>query len=176
MALSPIALSNQSGAGALRVPRNSGGFTNQGASLSAVKVPDNYEEVRIETSRLDDLNIGDVGFIKIDVEGFEQEVIEGARATIARDRPVILVEMEERFLGYPIEDAIGRVVELGYRGLALLDGQLVDLSSVDAERHCRVPTSRADYINNFIFVPTSVAANNAATATGPVMSTKPSMP
>jgi FkbM family methyltransferase len=34
-----------------------------------------------------------VHFIKIDVEGFEQNVIEGLAATIARDRPVVALEL-----------------------------------------------------------------------------------
>jgi hypothetical protein len=34
-----------------------------------------------------------VRFIKADVEGSEREVLDGARATIARDRPVILLEL-----------------------------------------------------------------------------------
>ena len=35
----------------------------------------------------------DVRFIKADVEGSEREVLDGARRIIARDRPVILLEL-----------------------------------------------------------------------------------
>jgi len=34
-----------------------------------------------------------VRFIKADVEGSEREVLDGGRATIARDRPIILLEI-----------------------------------------------------------------------------------
>jgi hypothetical protein len=34
-----------------------------------------------------------VRFIKADVEGSERAVLDGARATIARDRPIILLEL-----------------------------------------------------------------------------------
>lgn len=102
---------------------------------------------------LDDLDIDDVGFLKVDVEGFEQEVLEGARETIARDRPVLLVEMEGRFLDHSIEEAIRRVEDRGYRGLALLRGRLMDLSAFDGERNQRARTSRAEHVNNFIFLP-----------------------
>jgi FkbM family methyltransferase len=50
---------------------------------------------------LDSFNIQDVGFIKIDVEGYEYEVIQGAEQTIKTFRPVIIVEQKplnaERF-------------------------------------------------------------------------------
>ena len=151
----PLALSNRSGPAVLRVPRHRGGYSNQGASLSARKVPSDYKEVRIEAVRLDDLDIPDVGFIKIDVEGFEGEVLEGARRTIARDRPVLLIEIEERFPGRPIEAALRDVESLGYGARILRDGKLVDLSHFDPERHHRAPGSRGDYLNNFIFLPRS---------------------
>jgi FkbM family methyltransferase len=50
-------------------------------------------EIRTLDSLLDGLGATDVRFIKADVEGSEREVLEGARATIARDRPVILLEL-----------------------------------------------------------------------------------
>jgi FkbM family methyltransferase len=39
-----------------------------------------------------------VSFIKVDVEGFEPAVIEGAVAVIDRDRPSLLLEIEDRHL------------------------------------------------------------------------------
>ncbi len=49
---------------------------------------------RIAAVRLDDLLPAsyDVGLLKIDVEGFEQRVLEGSTATIARCRPLIYLE------------------------------------------------------------------------------------
>jgi FkbM family methyltransferase len=42
--------------------------------------------------------IAPVRFIKVDVEGFEPAVIEGAVATIDRDRPTLLLEIEDKHL------------------------------------------------------------------------------
>ncbi|CAN5518027.1 FkbM family methyltransferase [soil metagenome] len=42
--------------------------------------------------------ISRVAFIKVDVEGFEPTVIAGASATIERDRPSLLLEIEDRHL------------------------------------------------------------------------------
>jgi FkbM family methyltransferase len=49
---------------------------------------------RVRSVPLDDLldDSWDVGFLKIDVEGFEQQVLEGARRTLARCRPLIYLE------------------------------------------------------------------------------------
>jgi len=49
---------------------------------------------RVRSVPLDDLVDAswDIGFLKIDVEGFEQQVLEGARNTIARHRPYIYLE------------------------------------------------------------------------------------
>lgn len=41
---------------------------------------------------LDSLEISPVGFIKIDVEGHEMQVLRGARATILRNRPIMYIE------------------------------------------------------------------------------------
>ena len=46
----------------------------------------------IELSALDDFNIPKVTFMKIDVEGMELEVLQGAVETIRRSRPFIVVE------------------------------------------------------------------------------------
>src|SRR5262249_61254979 len=46
----------------------------------------------VEVRTLDEIGLAGVRFVKADVEGGEREVLDGARATIARDRPLILLE------------------------------------------------------------------------------------
>ncbi len=152
--VSPIALSNETGPAILRVPRHRrGGYSNQGASLSDVKVADDYRGVSIDARRLDDMNFTNVGFIKIDVEGFEQAVLDGARDTIARDKPRLLIEMEEVHTKQPIEDAIADVENMGYRGVFMRRGVLHSIDAFDGDRHHRNAEDRADYVFNFIFLP-----------------------
>jgi FkbM family methyltransferase len=63
---------------------------------------------------LDSLGMADIGFIKIDVEGYEHEVLKGARETLLREHPIIYVEMH----GQHLIDAIVPYMEsFGYQGV-----------------------------------------------------------
>jgi FkbM family methyltransferase len=53
----------------------------------------NQQTYPVELRTLDSYALNDVRFIKVDVEGSEREVLDGAGATIARDRPVLLLEL-----------------------------------------------------------------------------------
>jgi FkbM family methyltransferase len=120
-------------------------------------------ELRVRTCRLDDAYDGDAGFIKIDVEGHERAVLDGAAGTIARCQPNILVEIEERFGGSSIEDAAGFFHALGYQGYFVDHGELRDIAAFDPRQMQRaediagfapgLPRTRfASYVNNFIFI------------------------
>jgi FkbM family methyltransferase len=66
--------------------------------------------VRVRT--IDSLALGRLDFIKIDVEGYEAQVLEGGVETIARCRPVIYLEYNEN------RDGIVRLLRgLGYKAL-----------------------------------------------------------
>jgi FkbM family methyltransferase len=51
----------------------------------------------IELRALDEWAFGDVDFLKIDAEGFEAAVLQGAGRTLVRCRPLILIEQDERW-------------------------------------------------------------------------------
>ena len=51
-------------------------------------------EVPVRT--LDSFGLTSVGFIKIDVEGHELAVLQGACKTIALSHPILMVEVEDR--------------------------------------------------------------------------------
>ncbi|MDH3592367.1 MAG: FkbM family methyltransferase [Planctomycetota bacterium] len=152
----PIALSDRSGSATLRVPRTRRGFSNLRASLSPTTFDDEFMGIEVAARRLDELEIHDVGFIKIDVEGFEQAVLAGARETIARDRPTMLIEIEEQHTKRPVVDSIAEVEALGYRAMFMREGVLRPAAAFDAERNrLALRGSGASYVNNFVFLPTS---------------------
>lgn len=157
-----IALSDKAGEATLFVPRGGKGYSNQGSSLKILQPGREHGEITIKTARLDDLGIKDIGFIKIDVEGFEQQVLEGARETLKRDRPNLLIEIEEKHTKNPLEQEIGRVCAYGYDCFALLGGRLAPFKDMDADKHHRNPASRADYVFNFIFLPKEAGAARLA--------------
>jgi FkbM family methyltransferase len=147
---SMMALSDRSESAEFRVPRmRKGGFSNQGGSLSTTKITQNYAAVAVETRRLDDLALDDIGFVKIDVEGFEQEVLDGARETIRRSRPTMLIEMEERYTKVPMDAALRRVLDLGYAGMFMARGTLRPLEQYAA----MTAGPDAAHVTNFIFLP-----------------------
>lgn len=49
---------------------------------------------RAELRTLDGFGLENVSLIKIDVEGYEDHVLDGARETIMRNRPVIVIEIQ----------------------------------------------------------------------------------
>ncbi len=110
----------------------------------------------VEVIRLDDLDLVDVGFIKIDVEGHERAVIDGAVGIIRRDRPVLLLEAEQRHLEEPLGDLFERVLTEGYEGFFLHRGAWQPLASFDVQRHQLDHLDDVvgpDYINNVVFFP-----------------------
>ena len=147
-----IALSDRAGEAEMIIPRRrSGKLSHVGSSLRADKAAPDAITVPVRTARLDELDIADVGFIKIDVEGFEHEVLAGARETIARDKPVLLVELEEQHTHRPIAEQVAEIEALGYAMMFLHRGRLLARDALDPARHH--DPEKSDYVRNFLFFP-----------------------
>lgn len=93
----PVALGDRDGTALLHVADTTQSGLNTLANQFAYEaVAEAYTET-VPVARLDDVLAGEgvehVGAIKIDVEGGEHQVLEGARQSIVRDRPSLLLEI-----------------------------------------------------------------------------------
>jgi len=62
-----------------------------------------------------------ISFVKLDVEGFEAEVLEGLRQTIIRHRPVIAIELNFLSFNEPAEHALKMLLDLGYKDFYVME-------------------------------------------------------
>ena len=149
-----IALSDCAGTAMLEVPQRNGGWSNQHASLNPHRNEGlDVGKVEVEMCPLNSLDLPPVGFIKIDVEGHEKAVIAGAKGLIERDKPRLIVELEERHIGQPIREAVAEIEALGYEAFFLRAGALQRISEFVPERDHLGVEDTPVYVNNFIFLP-----------------------
>jgi FkbM family methyltransferase len=162
--LIPAALSDTEGTAELIVPAAHGEID---ASLGTIEQQNslaiyNCTRVQVPTHCLDNLGLDNVGFIKIDVEGHEENVVKGAEQLIRRCRPILLIEAENRHRDGAVEEIARHLEGFGYDGFFLDDGVFKSISTFDADKHQpdaaiaelrqgRSPST--PYYNNFIFIP-----------------------
>jgi len=100
----PFALSDHIGTGEIvHHPRNGGHnhlekigrWNNKGEWNPDYKSKTNKNKFPVDVTTLDSFNFLDVDGIKIDVEGWELNVLKGAEKTISRYRPIIQTEIVE---------------------------------------------------------------------------------
>jgi FkbM family methyltransferase len=119
-------LSNHSGAAELRVPaQNVGMATLHPATLGALAAQ--AGSVACQLARLDDLpelvalQGQRVALMKVDVEGHELAVLEGAQALLARDRPVVVLEQAAHEIAEGSSPAIEWLRRAGYGRLWVME-------------------------------------------------------
>ncbi len=152
MTLKNLALSDSNGDVNLRIPSRSKSIfkTNYEeiyklgcATIHEGNKIDNKNNFKVKKIKLDDLlEDKNISFIKIDVEGHEREVITGSKKIIKKNKPVLLVEIEERHNNFPILDTIEFIKNFGYNSYFVADGNVKDvkkLKDINSE-------------NNFLFI------------------------
>jgi len=68
-------------------------YTENNINIGDLGIGSGGEEIKIST--LDAMNLESVDIIKLDVQGYERYVLDGAENTINKNRPILIVEVEE---------------------------------------------------------------------------------
>jgi FkbM family methyltransferase len=114
-----------------------------------VKVNTGYQRVQVPQHTLDSYNFTDVDIIKIDVEGYELQVLEGAVNTIAQNRPIVqieCVEIQPRAFGKTINDLMDYFTSKNYV-ITLADGTVMPKKFQYAKKmmdRFMIPAERTD--------------------------------
>lgn len=102
------ALGNKNDMIPLTIPNNGKNDYRHG---SVVRFTEGITSWLVEQKTLDSFNIDNIGFIKIDVEGAEPEVIEGSLQTLMRCKPVVMFESK---VEWEAREAINLLRDIGY--------------------------------------------------------------
>ncbi len=114
------------------------------ASMHPHKEFKEFKKVQVKMDKLDNISIdSDIGFIKIDVEGHELEVINGAILTIQKNKPILLVEIERRHSKRSVEETIKHINKLGYNCFFADNQKLISIEKL----------SDKNSENNYFFLP-----------------------
>ncbi len=147
-----LALSDRAGTALLRARRDR---TSCGATLEARDPAQEWVAQQVPTITLDDYLDRRglrVRAIKCDVEGHELAVLRGAVRTLARDRPVLLLECEARLRAAGgVGEVSALLAELGYEAWFFQGRRARPLREFEPELQ---PAPRTPgYVNNFLFRP-----------------------
>lgn len=122
--------------------------------------PDAVEQVTVPMVSIDDIaereSLTRVDFIKIDVEGHEFKVLEGAKRVIERFRPALQLEAEFRLHGgpdspdNPVTKLRNLLEPLGYRAYFFTREGKRDIADFSPAEHQTY--GKGFYSNNFLFV------------------------
>ena len=148
--LHEVALSDHEGVATLYVPRRaSGSSLHIIGNLGNVYAHDSVDEIQVRLATLDSYGFENVGFLKIDVEGSEMEVLAGARETIRINRPSMLIEL----LAGIHEDHLARIEQIkndfGYDAWIVIGREKFEAKQALAEME---PLRRT---SNILFTPRS---------------------
>ena len=114
---------SQAGELVLHVPVDGSRRIGTRASFTELEGP--QVNLRVPVVTIDSLGLEDVGFIKVDVEGFEYDVLVGATETLRRWKPAVLVELDrDRQSRESFERTVAHLTGLGYLAWVVDGGRL----------------------------------------------------
>jgi FkbM family methyltransferase len=152
------AVSDKPGTAQLMIPRT-GANPYELASLERGNpAAADADPVDVPAVRLDDLSLDGPSFMKIDVEGHEERVLDGARHLIDTWKPNILIEVEDRHNKGSVGRVAGALREHGYSGWFWYDKVWLPVDRFDLGTHQDATATSVKsrrYCNNFYFSPST---------------------
>lgn len=136
-----------------------GGDTSPGASLeTSILQRENCATYPVEVISLDEYfsaRTRKISALKIDVEGHEFAVLQGAKNILEQDKPLLVFECEQRHLsGTTVVEILSWLQTRGYDGWFIQRGALRPIAEFNIALHQRQNGERfwdaPDYCNNFI--------------------------
>ncbi len=128
---------------------SNGGLIDDGDLLS-------HPGTVVPTFRLDDLIEGPVGFLKMDVEGAEGRVVQGATRIVERDRPVVTTELKDEMLrrvsGTTVGDYLRYFEKLGYTA-SLLEKSTGKQKPYNSVAHLLADWGGTDELRDVLLLP-----------------------
>ncbi len=146
----PIALGSTPGS--LRIQLRDAGGGN-----AAVAFGDEPGTSEVQVLRMDDIPRScSVSFIKLDVEGFELEILRGARQLLEKDCPVVFGEFNRRWLEARGEDLgafLREIEQLGYQSHTLSLSRSRPWRAVDSAEAVPIDVSGKVLAEDLLLVP-----------------------
>lgn len=166
MMIHGVILSDREGQGELKYP--AGGYMSASIAESNRVAQESgriIETVVSPMRTLDSFNLTGVGFVKIDVEGHEEAVLHGGVETLQREKPNLMIEIEERHAPGSLARVSTFLYGLGYSGFYLDGKQIMPIAQFNPlTDQVRQNGKVGKYINNFLFFPQDRAAGIVETA------------
>lgn len=158
-----VALSDENTVAEFKIPVLRGEQVNSRGTLQTDFHEENEEKTviqKVKVVKLDDFapiqNLKKLDFIKIDVEGNEMKTLFGAKETILKFKPTLMVEMEQRHHKEPIWNLISEVESWGFTA-NYLDRNTFELKGITKDfinsQNAIFVKDYQNYINNIIFKP-----------------------
>jgi FkbM family methyltransferase len=113
------------------------------------------QKIEVDVTTIDLEEHDNVGFIKLDVEGHELEVLRGGIKTVTEQRPVCMVEVYPKLNNGPVKDTFDFFFDLDYT--AFYNSQTSGLKPVESVEHgvnvAEDGELQKDHDGDFLFVP-----------------------
>lgn len=129
------AISNTDGSiyGAYRSTKNSGSFQLLDSNYSQPNKKSPRKIYEISVKQLDSYNFENIDLLKVDVEGWELEVLKGSTETIKKHKPVLLIEFtggssSKSLHRYDVNEYLNLIENLGYKKVSSIESDTIYVS------------------------------------------------